>query len=329
MRTKTILITGGTSGIGREAALLLASQGHRVYAASRKPPVNLMPGVTYIALDVRSTDSIRDCVQSVLAQAGQIDVLINNAGYAGPAGSSEEVSLDDARALFETNFFGVVQVVNAVLPGMRQRHSGLILNVSSTAGRTALPPFFGFYAASKHALEGYSEALSSELRPLGIRVAVIEPGYFLTNIHNTFMPPAKPLADFASEREHAMAVDAFSIRHGRDPRRVAQLINRLINGTPWRLRYPLGLDVHYMLTLRALLPEKVFEGYSRWLLIGGQPVQSSDDDDTLRRKIGFRRYLLESPLADRLMTVTWVALSVLGLVGLGLGLKGRTTMGKR
>jgi NAD(P)-dependent dehydrogenase (short-subunit alcohol dehydrogenase family) len=316
MTTKTILITGGTSGIGREAALLLSKQGHRVYAASRRPPIEPMLGVRYVPLDVRSSESIRDCVQSVLAHAGQIDVLVNNAGYVGPAGASEEVSLEDVRSLFETNFFGVVQIVNAVLPAMRQRRSGLILNVSSAAGRMATPPFFGFYAASKHALEGYSEALSSELRPLGVRVAVIEPGYFVTNIHTTFNPPANPLGDFTPEREHAIAMDRFSIRHGRDPRKVAQLISRLVNGTPFRLRYPIGLDARYMLTLHALLPEKVFEGYLRWFLIGGQPVKTSDDDNTLRRKIGFRRYLLESPLADRLMTGTWVTAVLLGMAGL-------------
>jgi hypothetical protein len=98
---------------------------------------------------------------------------------------------------------------------------------------------------------------------------------------------------------------------------VAQLISRLVNGTPRRLRYPIGLDVHYMLTLRALLPEKVFEGYVRWFLIGGRPVRLSDDDDTLRRKIGFRRYLLEGPLTDRLLIGTWCALTLLGMAGLG------------
>ena len=320
LKTKTILITGGTSGIGREAALLLASQGHRVYAASRKPPAEPMPGVTYAPLDVRSTESVRDCVQSVLAQAGQIDVLVNNAGYVGPAGASEEVAPDEVRALLETNFFGAVQVVNAVLPGMRQRRSGLIVNVSSLAGRM-VDPFFGFYTASKHALEGYSEALSSDLRPLGIHVAIIEPGYFASNIHNSFIPPAHPLDDFAREREHATAVDGFSIRHGRDPRKVAQLIGRLVNGAPLRLHYPIGLDANFLLALRALLPEKMFEGCMRWLLLGGQPVKISDDDETLRRKIGFRRAMFESPLADRLIIVDAAVLILLVLAGLFFLLK--------
>jgi NAD(P)-dependent dehydrogenase (short-subunit alcohol dehydrogenase family) len=316
MQSKTILITGGTSGIGREAALLLASQGHTVFAASRTPSTEPMPGVTYLPLDVRSTESIQGCIQTVLAQTGQIDVLVNNAGYAGPAGASEEVSLDDARALFETNFFGSVQMVNAVLPSMRQRHSGLILNISSAAGRMAMPPFFGFYTASKHALEGYSEALSLDLLPLGIKVAIIEPGYFLTNIHNSFNLPTQPVDDFARDREHALALDSFCLRYGRNPRLVAEQISRLINGSPRCLRYPVGFDVQYMLFVRAILPERVFQAYLRWFLLGGQTLKLSDDDDTLRRKIGFRRFMLENPLADRLLTGTVLALGLLVLTGL-------------
>lgn len=317
MEIKTILITGGTSGLGREAALFLAAQGHKVFAASRKPSTEPMPGVAYVPLDVRSAESIQACVQAVLAQAGQIDVLVNSAGYVGPAGASEEVALEEVRALFETNFFGVVQVVNAVLPGMRQRRSGLIINVSSAAGRVALPPFFGFYAASKHALEGYSKALSGDLRPMGIRVVIIEPGYFLTNIHNTFNPPAYPLDDFAIAREHAMSVDLFSLLHGRDPRHFARLVSRLVNGTPRRLRYPIGLDIHFLLAVRALLPEQWAESYLNWLLMGGTPVNLTDDETTLRRKIGFRWLVLESRLADRLMTGFWIALVVLlGMAGL-------------
>jgi NAD(P)-dependent dehydrogenase (short-subunit alcohol dehydrogenase family) len=318
MQTKTILITGGTSGIGRETALYLSAQGHRVFAASRKPPQEPMPCVTYLPLDVRCADSIRACVDSVLAQAGQIDVLVNNAGYVGPSGASEEACMDDVRALFETNFFGVVQVVNAVLPGMRQRRNGLIINISSAAGRVAMPPFFGFYSASKHALEGYSAALSADLHPLGIRVAIVEPGYFQTNIHNSFNPPANPLDDFSTEREHALALDDFCIRHGRDPRKVARLVSRLVNGTPRRLRYPIGLDTHYMLAIQSFFPEKIFESYLRWLTTGGQPLKIGDDESAIRRKIGIRYLMFESHIADPLMTGTTIALALLAIGALFL-----------
>lgn len=321
METKTILITGGTSGIGCETALWLAAQGHRVYAASRKPPVAPMPNVTYLPLDVCSPASIQTCVGQVLAETGRIDVLVNNAGYVGPAGASEEVALDEVRALFDTNFFGVVQMVNAVLPNMRERRSGLIVNLSSAAGRMALPPFFGFYAASKHALEGYSKALSQDLHPLGVRVVIIEPGYYQTNLHHTMYAPANPLADFAQRREHAVALDGFGIRYGRDPQQVARLIGGLVNGQPHRLRYPVGLDAHYALALYTLLPEKLVEYLLEWLLAGGKPVNPSDDDVTLRRRMGFRRYLLDSTAADRLAAGAYAVFFLLVVIGVFFLLK--------
>jgi NAD(P)-dependent dehydrogenase (short-subunit alcohol dehydrogenase family) len=322
MQPKTILITGGTSGIGRETALLLAAQGHNVFAASRKPSQEPMTGVTYLPLDVRAPESIQRCVQTVLAQVGQIDVLVNNAGYVGPAGASEEASMDELRALFETNFFGLAQMVNAVLPSMRQRRSGLIINVSSAAGRLGLPPFSSPYVASKHALDGYSESLSYELRPLGIHVAVIEPGYFQTNIHTTGNRPASQISDYDQERDHANTLNDFCVRYGRNPRKVAKQIARLVNnGALNHLRYPVGNDIHYMLFMRSLLPEKIFERYIRWFLQGGQTLEYGEDDATLRRKIGFRRLMLESPLADRVFTGSIIALGLLAGGGVLLALR--------
>ncbi|MFZ6026826.1 MAG: SDR family NAD(P)-dependent oxidoreductase [Chloroflexota bacterium] len=318
---KTILITGGTSGIGRQTALHLVAEGHRVFAASRKPPAEPMPGVNYVALDLQSPETIQQCVASVIGQAGQLDVLINNAGFVGPAGASEEVSMADVRAVFETNFFGAVQMVNAVLPAMRQRRSGLIINISSAAGQIASPPFVSFYVASKHALEGYSKALSADLRPLGIRVAVIEPGFFVSNVHNTFNLPSNPQDVYDQERQHAMAVNGFCVRHGRDPQQVAACISQLVKGAPHRLHYPVGLDVNYVFTLRKFLPDRLFEACQRWLMVGGQPVRLDDDDDTIRRKLGIRRYLFESRLADRLWNVSLGLLAFLGVMGALLGSK--------
>lgn len=313
-KQKVVLITGGTSGIGRETALLLASQGHRVFVASRNPPLEPMPDVTYTHLDVRVPETIRACVHYILTQAGKIDVLVNNAGYAGPAGASEEVSMEEVRALFETNFFGMVQMVNAVLPGMRANSNGLIINLSSAAGRMAMPSFWNFYVASKHALEGYSEGLAGDLRAFGIRVAIIEPGYHATRLHTTFQLPANPLPAFDREREHALAVDSFSIRHGRDPRKVAELISRLVDRGPHGLRYPIGLDIQFILVLRRLLSESAFEWARRWLSVGGKPVSLNDDDQTIRRKIGLRRYLLESRLADMLWNGFLVFVGILLLL---------------
>src|SRR3989449_4616415 len=171
---QTVLVTGASSGIGQATARLLAEHGFNVFGTARKPEAPL------VALDVRSDDSVRNCVQQVLSQTGRIDVLVNNAGY-NLMGAAEETSIDEAKAQFETNFFGVVRMVNAVLPAMRKAGSGKIINIGSLAGITAIP-FGAFYTASKFAIEGYTEALWHELRPLGISASVIEPGFVHTKI---------------------------------------------------------------------------------------------------------------------------------------------------
>src|SRR6266542_2008131 len=178
--SQTVLVTGASSGIGQATAQLLAQQGYTVFGTARKPAAAMSNGVTMVALDVRSDDSVRACVDRVLTQAGGIDVLVNNAGYS-LMGAAEETSVTEAKAQLETNFFGVVRMVNAVLPAMRKAHKGKVINIGSLAGITAIP-FGAFYTASKFAIEGYTEALWHELRPLGINVSVIEPGFVHTKI---------------------------------------------------------------------------------------------------------------------------------------------------
>src|SRR6058998_1295203 len=177
---QTVLVTGTSSGIGQAIARLLAERGFNVFGTARKPAAGRSSNVTMVALDVRSDDSVRSCVQQVLSQTGRIDVLVNNAGYT-LMGAAEETSLDEAKAQLETNFFGVVRMVKAVLPRMRKAGSGKIINIGSLAGITAIP-FGSFYTASKFALEGYTEALWHELRPFGIHATLIEPGFVSTPI---------------------------------------------------------------------------------------------------------------------------------------------------
>jgi short-subunit dehydrogenase len=170
------LVTGASSGIGFATATLLASNGFRTFGTSRTPGLHKGPaGVEMLELDVASDDSARALVEAVDARAGPIEVLVNNAGY-GLFGAIEETSLVEARAQFETNFWGAVRITAHVLPGMRERRSGRIINISSVLGFMAIP-FHAYYVAAKHALEGYSEALSLELRPFGVHVALIEPAY--------------------------------------------------------------------------------------------------------------------------------------------------------
>jgi len=174
------LITGASSGIGRASAVAFAKAGYRVFGTSRKPMTAPANGITMLVADVTDDASVQALIAEVMTASERIDLLVNNAGYA-LSGAAEESSIGQVQALFETNFHGVVRVTNAVLPIMRARGAGRILNVGSVLG--LIPgPFGAYYAASKHAIEGYSESLDHEVRPFGIRVAVIEPWATKTSI---------------------------------------------------------------------------------------------------------------------------------------------------
>jgi NAD(P)-dependent dehydrogenase (short-subunit alcohol dehydrogenase family) len=196
---KSVLITGATDGLGRALALLLAHRGYRVFAAGRSPEKlaqldalaheKNLP-IESIALDVCSDDSVERAVRQVLGKAAQLDVLVNNAGVNYTA-VVEDLSMQDWRAQFETNFFGVLRVTRAILPHMRERRSGRILMMSSLSGLVT-PPTQGAYSSSKHALEGLSNALRMELYPFRIDVVLIEPGYIVTGIQKAAAELSKP-----------------------------------------------------------------------------------------------------------------------------------------
>lgn len=186
---KTVLITGGTDGLGKAAALLMAECGYRVFAGGRSAQkrkeldaVVAEKGLplTTLELDVCNDDSVQRAVAFMRNQGGEIDVLINNAGMAYVA-TVEDMTMEDWRRQFETNFFGVIRMTQAVLPRMRERRGGCILMMSSVSGLVT-PPAQGAYSGSKHALEGMSNALRHEMYPFGVRVILIEPGYIVTNI---------------------------------------------------------------------------------------------------------------------------------------------------
>jgi NAD(P)-dependent dehydrogenase (short-subunit alcohol dehydrogenase family) len=207
---KVVLITGATDGLGKAAAILLAEHGYRVYATGRSlekraqldqlAQTKNIP-LKSLELDVTSDDSVRTAVGHVLAEAGAIDVLVNNAGL-GYMAVVEELKMEDFRNQFETNVFGVLRVTQAVLPHMRERHSGRILMISSVAGLVS-PPTYGAYSSSKHALEGLSNSLRLELYPFGIEVVLIEPGYIATNFQQTASALAKPYVDASKSSPYA------------------------------------------------------------------------------------------------------------------------------
>src|SRR4051794_21355884 len=192
------LVTGASSGIGRATAELLAANGFTVFGTSRAP-VQDTRSYTWLPMDVRSDDSVQAAVQSLLAQAGRIDLLVNNAGYV-QFGAIEESSIADAQAQLDTNLFGVIRLVQAVLPVMRQQGSGRIINVSSIVGRVAAP-YGGLYATSKFALEGLSEALREEVRPFGVSVSLVEPSYVKTPIVSQL--PTNLIPDYTPGRQIA------------------------------------------------------------------------------------------------------------------------------
>ncbi len=201
---KVVLITGGTDGLGKATAILLAERGYRVIAAGRSQAKRVeldtlaktknLP-LTTVELDVCSDASVNRAVESVIGSCGAIDVLINNAGV-GYMAVVEELKMEDLKQQFETNLFGVLRVTQAVLPGMRARRSGHIVMLSSVAGLVT-PPTYGAYSSSKHALEGLSNALRLELFPFSIQVVLIEPGYIVTNFQQTAKDLAQPYVESA------------------------------------------------------------------------------------------------------------------------------------
>lgn len=259
---RVVLVTGASSGAGQATARLLAEQGHRVFGTSRSPVTSGEgQGVTMVALDVRSDESVAACVSAVAGSAGRLDILVNNAGYE-QAGALEELSLDEAKAQFETNFFGVVRMVTAVLPLMRRQKGGQIINVSSLSGLAPIP-FMGMYSASKFAVDGYTEALRLEVKPLNIRVSQIEPGFLRTPMMNRRQTARNPIADYDPWRQRAYEAIREYEEKGPGPELVANAVLKIARSRTPRLRYIVGRQAVTITRLRRFLPEAAFERGAR------------------------------------------------------------------
>lgn len=255
-----VLVTGTSSGFGQAIASALAAEGHRVFGTVRTPPSGAAGGYTILPLDVTQDESVASCVAEVLRGAGRIDAVVNNAGM-GIAGAIEDTTVDEAKAQFETNFFGMHRVCRAVLPRMRAQRSGLIINMSSLAGHVPLP-FQGFYSASKFAIEAYSEALRMELRPFGIRVAMIEPGDFATGFTAKRRMTA---ASTPSSPYHAPCALAIA-RMARDEQAngnlspVVHAVQAILAAPAPAMRYPRATFVQRaFVALRPFLPHSLAE----------------------------------------------------------------------
>jgi NAD(P)-dependent dehydrogenase (short-subunit alcohol dehydrogenase family) len=258
-----ILITGASSGIGKSAALQLAQAGNTVYGAARRvEAIDALPGVHGVKLDLTDEQSIQDAVQQVLAEAGHIDVLINNAGY-GSYGAIEDVLLADVRRQFDVNLFGVAALTQAVLPGMRAQHSGRIINTSSMGGR--FTTYFGaWYHATKYALEAFSDALRMETAPFGIQVSVIEPGAIKTNwgkIAADHLTSSSADGAYAAEAKKAAKIMAasYSSRWLSKPAVVANAITKAATVRKPKPRYLIGFGAKPLVFLHAVLPTRAFD----------------------------------------------------------------------
>jgi NAD(P)-dependent dehydrogenase (short-subunit alcohol dehydrogenase family) len=255
---RVVLITGASSGVGQFTARLFAQRGHEVFGTSRNPAsADSLADLEMLSLDVRSDDSVRACVETVVNRRGRLDVLINNAGYE-LAGALEELSLDEARAQFETNFFGVVRMVNAVLPLMRRQKRGCIVNVSSLAGLSAIP-FLGIYSASKFALEGYTEALRHEVKPFNIHVSLTEAGFLRTPMMHNRQLGSHRITEYDPWRQRALSAIRASEEKSPGPEVVADTLLEIISSSAPRLRYVIGQQATSVSRLRRFLPAGIFE----------------------------------------------------------------------
>ena len=258
MPSKVVLITGASSGIGLATAELLHEAGFIVYGTSRRTNNASKYKFHLIELDVNHDDSVNHAIEKVLENEGRIDVLINNAGFAIAPAGAEESSMQQAQAIFDTNFFGVVRMTRAVLPVMREQKSGLILNISSILG--LLPtPFGALYSASKHALEGYSESLDHELRSQGIRVSLIEPAYTKTSLGINLLEADAKVSTYDHIREKLHLQMIKSINKSDDPRVVAKTILTVMNSQNILPRYTSGKAAKHLKNLRKFAPVKIFD----------------------------------------------------------------------
>jgi NAD(P)-dependent dehydrogenase (short-subunit alcohol dehydrogenase family) len=260
---KVVLVTGATSGIGKATAELLAAKGYRVFGTSRNPAGKTGNGFELLQLDVTSDASVAACVSAVAEwTAGRIDVLHNNAGT-GIIGAAEEVTPDEAMRLFQVNFFGVMRMTNAVLPLMRARKAGAVINMSSSGGVAALP-FAALYCATKFALEGYTEALRHELRPFNIAAVIVAPGPVSTPAGDKAMRAERHIPEYAGRRDKADELSVRGIRGGMDPKRVAGVILKVVKADWPSSRYPVGLQSRATDLAHGLLPPSAFEAAVRW-----------------------------------------------------------------
>ncbi|HEV8070829.1 MAG TPA: SDR family oxidoreductase [Planctomycetaceae bacterium] len=263
---KVVLITGASSGIGQACAEHLARSGWRVFGTGRGAPPAVQAGAAFemVTMDVDDDNSVGQAVESVLAKAGRLDAVVNNAGIA-VMGAVEDTSIEEAKAQLETNFFGALRVCRATLPALRKQGGGHVINISSLAGIIGLP-FSGLYSASKFALEGVSESLRMESRAFGIHVVLVEPGDFRTNIttRRRIAAAAETNDAYREAFERCKQKQEQDETNAPGPEAVARLVGRILNDPRPRTRYSVGmLSQRMVVPLKRFLPQRLFEWAAR------------------------------------------------------------------
>ena len=257
--SKVILITGGSSGIGKSVGEFLHHKGFVVYGTSRNPERVLNSIFPLVALDVRNVESIRAAIARIIATTGKLDVVINNAGV-GITGPLEEIPTSEIKNNFETNFFGPIEVMKAVLPQMRQQKSGLIINVTSIAGYMGLP-YRSVYSASKGALELITEALNMEVKSFGINITNVAPGDFATNIASgRFHAPLIKGSAYEVPYGNTLKMMDEHVDSGSNPSEMAVAVYNIIQAKNPKVHYKVGAFMQkFSIVLKRLLPDKIYE----------------------------------------------------------------------
>jgi len=258
MKNRIALVTGASSGIGEATAKRLAAAGYRVYGTSRRGAQGMPRDFNMLALDVTCDASVQAAVETVMKLEGRIDLLVNNAGFGVAPAGAEESSIEQAQSIFNTNFFGVIRMTRAVLPQMRARGSGRIINIGSVLGFLPMP-YGALYAATKHALEGYSESLDHELRNWGIRVLLIEPAYTRTPFDANLLEADARLEAY---REVCAAVTrrVQEVMAGAEgPEVVAKVVLKAAAAAQPKLRYTAGKVAGRLRLLRSFAPASLLD----------------------------------------------------------------------
>ena len=252
-KSKIALVTGASSGIGEATAERLAMAGYKVYGTSRRGAPAGQRSFAMLPLDVTSDESVEAAVTEVLRLEGRVDLLVNNAGFSVAPAGAEESSIEQGWSIFNTNFFGIVRMTRAVVPHMRREGGGRIIKIGSVLGFLPMP-YMALYAATKHAIEGYSESLDHELRTRGIRVSVIEPAYTKTQFDANFVQPDAKLDEYREVRAALGKRLKEVIQEADEPGVVADVVVKAAIAAQPKLRYAAGGLANRLQMLRRFAP---------------------------------------------------------------------------